>query len=103
MIRAEFYEKQGLLTGFRFSGHSGYAETGKDVVCAAVSSAVQLTANILDELGFQPQINVGDNVIECICKNGGEIPPRLLNVLKQHFEAILEEYPNTIKITISEV
>ena len=103
MIRAEFYEKQGLLTGFRFSGHSGYAETGKDVVCAAVSSAVQLTANILNELGMEPDVNVGDNVIECICKNGGEIPPRLLNVLKQHFEAILEEYPNTIKITISEV
>ena len=103
MIRAEFYEKLGHLTGFRFSGHSGYAEAGKDVVCAAVSSAVQLTANILDELGFEPQVTVGDNVIECICMNGGEIPPRLLNVLKQHFEAILEEYPNTIKITISEV
>ncbi len=103
MIRAEFYEKQGLLTGFKFSGHSGYAESGKDVVCAAVSSAVQLTANILDEFGFKPQVTVGDNVIECICGDGGEIPSRLLNVLKQHFEAILEEYPNTIKITISEV
>ena len=103
MIRAEFYEKKGLLTGFKFSGHSGYADAGSDVVCAAVSSAVQLTANILDEFGLKPQINVGDNVIECICEDGGEIPPRLLNVLKQHFEAILEEYPNTIKITISEV
>ena len=103
MIRAEFYEKQGILTGFRFSGHSGYADAGSDVVCAAVSSAVQLTANILDEFGLKPQINVGDNVIECICEDGGEIPPRLLNGLKQHFEAILEEYPNTIKITISEV
>lgn len=103
MIRAEFYEKQGILTGFRFSGHSGYADAGSDVVCAAVSSAVQLTANILDEFGLKPQINVGDNVIECVCEDGGEIPPRLLNVLKQHFEAILEEYPNTIKITISEV
>ena len=103
MIRAEFYEKQGLLTGFRFSGHSGYAESGRDVVCAAVSSAVQLTANILDELGFKPQVTVEDNLIECICMDGGEISPRLLNVLKQHFEAILEEFPNTIKITISEV
>ena len=103
MIRAEFYEKQGLLTGFKFSGHSGQAEAGKDVVCAAVSSAVQLTANILDELGMKPEINVGDNVIECICGEVGEGSSRLLNVLKQHFEAILEEYPKTIKITISEV
>ena len=103
MIRAEFYEKQGLLTGFRFSGHSGHAEAGKDVVCAAVSSAVQLTANILNELGMEPDVNVGDNVIECICENGGDVPSGVLNVLKQHFEAILEEFPNTIKIIISEV
>ena len=103
MIRAEFYEKQGLLTGFKFSGHSGYAESGKDVVCAAVSSAVQLTANILQEFGMEPSVNVGDNVIECICGEVSEDSSRLLNVLKQHFEAILEEYPNTIKITISEV
>lgn len=103
MIRAEFYEKKGLLTGFKFSGHSGYADVGEDVACAAVSSAVQLTANILDELGFSPEINVGDNVIECICGSGGDVPSRVLNVLRQHFEAILEEFPKTIKIIISEV
>ncbi len=103
MIRAEFYEKKGLLTGFKFSGHSGYAEAGEDVACAAVSSAVQLTANILEELGCSPDVKVGDNVIECICGNGGDVPSGVLNVLKQHFEAILEEFPNTIKIIISEV
>ena len=102
MIRAEFYEKKGLLTGFKFSGHSGYADVGEDVACAAVS-AVQLTANILDELGLSPEINVGDNVIECICGSGGDVPSRVLNVLRQHFEAILEEFPKTIKIIISEV
>lgn len=103
MIRAEFYEKKGLLTGFKFSGHSGYAEAGSDVACAAVSSAVQLTANILEEFGHSPRITVGDNVIECVCEGGGEAPSRLLNVLRQHFEAILEEFPDTINITISEV
>jgi hypothetical protein len=103
MIRAEFYEKKGLLTGFKFSGHSGYAEAGEDVACAAVSSAVQLTANLLEELDCSPDINVGDNVIECICGKGGDVPSRVLNVLKKHFEAILEEFPNTIKIIISEV
>ena len=103
MIRAEFYEKQGILTGFRFSGHSGYADAGEDVACAAVSSAVQLTANILEEFGHAPDIKVGDNVIECICKDGGDVTSGVLNVLKQHFEAILEEFPNTIKIIISEV
>ncbi|MDE5620445.1 MAG: ribosomal-processing cysteine protease Prp [Ruminococcus sp.] len=103
MIHAEFYKSQGLLTGFSFSGHSGYAEAGKDIVCSAVSSAVQLTANMLDEFGFAPDISVGDNVIECTLEKSCEDSSRMLNVLKAHFESVLEEFPKTIKITISEV
>ena len=40
MIRADFYDQEGRITGFSVSGHSGYAEAGADVVCAAVSAAV---------------------------------------------------------------
>ena len=103
MIRTEFYEKQGFLTGFEFSGHSGYAEAGEDVACAAVSSAVQLTVNILDRLGYEPDVRVGDNVICCKLKKAGSEPDQILDQLRLHFESILEEFPNTIKITISEV
>ncbi|MDE6664929.1 MAG: ribosomal-processing cysteine protease Prp [Ruminococcus sp.] len=103
MIRAEFYRSQGFLTGFSFSGHSGYAEAGKDIVCAAVSSAVQLIVNMLDGFGFAPDIEVGDNVIKCTLKKSGEDSSHMLDILKSHFEALLEEFPKTIKITISEV
>ena len=103
MIRADFYEKQGLLIGFRFSGHSGYAEAGEDVVCAAVSSAVQLTVNILDSLSFQTSVKVGDNVISCMVNDNEKNAAVIFEQLKLHFEAILEEFPNTINITISEV
>ncbi len=103
MIHAEFYKSRGLLTGFSFSGHSGYAESGRDIVCSAVSSAVQLTINMLDEFGFSPDVSVGDNVIKCTLKKSFEDSSRMLNVLKTHFESILEEFPKTIKITISEV
>lgn len=103
MIRAEFYEKQGLLMGFEFSGHSGFAEAGKDVACAAVSSAVQLTVNILDSLGFEPDVEVDDNVIRCTVKKSGKASDAVLEQLRLHFKSILEEFPNTINITISEV
>ena len=83
------------------AGHAGLAESGKDVACAAVSSAVQLIVNLLDEFGCEPDVKVGEDVI--ICKASGEHAGRLLKRLKQHFEAILEEFPGTIKITISEV
>lgn len=103
MIRAEFFRSMGLLKGFSFSGHSGYAESGKDVACAAVSSAVQLTVNMLSEFGCQPDVRVEDNVIECMVSCDAENASRMLNQLKLHFETILEEFPNTIKITTTEV
>ena len=103
MIRAEFFESDEKLTGFRFSGHSGYAEAGEDVACAAVSSAVQLTVNLLDALGFAPDVKVGDNVIRCKVTRPDSASDVILQQLKLHFEAVLEEFPETIHITISEV
>ncbi|MCQ2459823.1 MAG: ribosomal-processing cysteine protease Prp [Ruminococcus sp.] len=103
MIRAEFYESKGIPIGFRFSGHSGYARAGRDVACAAVSSAVQLTINLLDSLGCKPDVKVGDNVIRCTVGESNEISQTVLKQLKLHFEAVLEEFPKTINITNSEV
>ena len=37
------------ITGFSVSGHSGYAEEGSDIVCAAVSSCVQMLEIIIAE------------------------------------------------------
>ena len=103
MIRAEFYEKNGKLSGFRLNGHAGLASRGKDVACASVSSAVQLAVNLLDEFGCSPDVKIGDNVIKCVANIQNDTASRILYRLKQHFEAVLEEFPKTIKITISEV
>ena len=89
--------------GLKINGHSGYAENGKDVVCAAVSSAVQLTMNLLDEFGFQPDVQIKKNDINFMVKNRNNDVSRIINTLMFHFNAILEEYPNTIKITTTEV
>ena len=102
MIRAKFFGSDGFLTGFELSGHAGLAESGRDVACAAVSSAVQLTVNLLDEFGFEPDVKVGNDLIRCRVE-AEDKSSRILGRLKEHFEAILEEFPNTIRITISEV
>ena len=103
MIRAEFYESKGVPKGFSISGHAGYADAGQDVVCAAVSSAVQLTVNVLDALGCQADVNVGDNVIRCMVSKEDNTSAAVLGQLRLHFESVLEEFPKTIKITNSEV
>ena len=52
MTRVEFFDHEGRITGFCCSGHSGYAEEGSDIVCAAVSTAAKLAeCTINDVLG----------------------------------------------------
>lgn len=41
MITVELFRTDGLITKVRASGHSGYAEYGNDILCAAVSTLVQ--------------------------------------------------------------
>ncbi len=103
MIKADFKKHRGYLVGFSIKGHAGYAESGHDVVCAAVSSAIQLIVNIMDKFGCGPRVSVEENLIDCSVGDESETVNDLLEQLRLHIEAILEEFPNTIKITISEV
>ena len=49
MTRVTFYQnRNGQITGFEARDHSGYAEAGEDIVCAAVSALVIHTVNSLD-------------------------------------------------------
>lgn len=103
MIRADFKKKNGNLTGFGIKGHSGYAQSGSDIVCAAVSSAVQLVVNILDSLELSPNVNVEENCIKCSVSSDNRESAAILETFREHLESVGEEFPGTIKITISEV
>ena len=47
------------ITGFSVSGHSGYAEHGSDIVCAAVSAVVTMAeATINDVCGAKAKVRV---------------------------------------------
>ncbi|MGN1404200.1 MAG: ribosomal-processing cysteine protease Prp [Ruminococcus sp.] len=50
MTIARFYYAGAQCMGCAVQGHSGYAEAGSDIVCAAVTTAVQTVANLLTEI-----------------------------------------------------
>ena len=59
MTRCEFFTADERITGFSVSGHSGYAEAGKDIVCAAVSAVVTMAeATINDVCGAKSKVRV---------------------------------------------
>ena len=49
------------ISGFSVSGHSGYAEAGSDIVCAAISAVVGMVeATINDVCGAKAKVRVKD-------------------------------------------
>ena len=59
MTKCEFFTEEDRITGFSISGHSGYAEAGKDIVCAAISAIVTLAeATINDVCGAKAKVRV---------------------------------------------
>ncbi|WP_069997948.1 ribosomal-processing cysteine protease Prp [Cellulosilyticum sp. I15G10I2] len=49
MICANLYYHNQVLWGFKIEGHSGYAEHGTDIICAAISVLVFNTVNSINE------------------------------------------------------
>ena len=57
MTKIEFFTEDERITGFSVSGHSGYAEAGSDIVCAAVSAVVSMAeATINDVCGAKAKV-----------------------------------------------
>ena len=61
MTRCEFFTEDDRITGFTISGHSGYAEAGQDISCAAISAVVTMAeATINDVCGAKAKVRVKD-------------------------------------------
>ena len=59
MTKCEFFRDGERITGFSVSGHSGYAEAGTDIVCAAISAVVGMAeATINDVCGGKAKVRV---------------------------------------------
>ncbi|MBR5537551.1 MAG: ribosomal-processing cysteine protease Prp [Clostridia bacterium] len=59
MTRCEFFMDGDRITGFSVSGHSGYAEKGEDIVCAAITALVTMAeATINDVCGAKAKVRV---------------------------------------------
>ncbi len=104
MIQAQFEKHQGAYSGFCVSGHAGYAEEGHDIVCASVSSALQMTANgITEVLGEDAQLLVEENKIRLRLKHRSREAVLFLEAFRLQLTCLAEDYPNTMKITDLEV
>ncbi len=104
MIAASFQKRDGVLFAVQVSGHAEYADPGEDIVCAAVSSAVQLTANLMTEwFSISAKVSAKGDTIRIRQNDTNPQGGLLLAGLHAHLQAISEEYAGTIKLMITEV
>jgi uncharacterized protein YsxB (DUF464 family) len=101
MIRAVFTGAGNALSGVRLTGHADYADAGEDIVCAAVTSAVELTANGITEiLGISMPITLEENLLAFTLPKEADATARaFLLALRLHLEILSQQYENTIAIT----
>ena len=105
MISVRFYRTKGFYTGYTVTGHAGYDDAGKDIVCAAVTSAVQMAANGLTELsGTRCESKAEKDTVAVTLKGvPNEKTELLFQSLLLQLRLIEEGYPETIGIKLVEV
>lgn len=104
MIKARFQKKGGYIVAVTVSGHAGADEYGKDIVCAAVTSAVQLTANGLTELSSaKAVVKAEGDTVSITVAAPTEQSELLLGSLLLHLTVISDEYKENSKVEVLEV
>ncbi len=48
MVKITFLKRDGVYYGFEESGHAGYAESGDDIICSAISAMTMLIINTVE-------------------------------------------------------
>ena len=106
MIETEFFTtSSGELLGFSMKGHSGSAEAGYDIVCAAVSSAAYMTVNtVTDILHVDARIVVDDGFLRIrVNEKDARSCRSIFAGFKLHMTGLEEQYPKNIKVCYTEV
>ena len=106
MISATLYRGKDGLTACRITGHSGQAEAGRDIVCAAVSILGCTCVNALESVcGIIPLVT--ENEEGMLAFQLPEITPEenakaqiLMGALKQGLTDLADAYPRNVTLTI---
>ena len=106
MTTVTLLTEDARIIGFDVQGHSGWGESGEDIVCAAITSAVRLVeATVNDVMGLCAAVKVREadasislrlpgglaNTAESTCQN-------LLTGLMVYLAQLHDEYPDNIEV-----
>lgn len=99
-----FRSKDGYK-GFISDGHSGYAEAGSDIVCAAISVLTINTINSIESLaGDKVEASEKDGHLECrFPEKTSEKADLLMDAMVLGLKSVEENYRESLRIEFEEV
>lgn len=75
MTKVVFYKSGGSYYGFRETGHSGYDDSGKDIVCSAISAMTMLVINTIEVVwASDVEYNIDDDTTDVTVIARGALP-----------------------------
>ena len=100
MTTAKFLFSDETIISFELSGHSGAGESGTDIVCSAVSSAVYMAANtIIEILKLNPETVVRDGYMKIQMNLKDALKSKVItDGLYLHLSELQNQYPNNLKL-----
>lgn len=104
MTKVSFDLQQTKYKKLTVMGHSGYSDEGSDIVCAAISSSLNLAGAILEKSGTQFRMNVGKSTTVIIELSDTENPvgQYVFAALHSELSALSQSYPDNVKVTVAE-
>ena len=97
MIKVEYNNKKITI-----SGHAGFADYGKDIVCASVSSIIYTTVNGLLNIDSESIKFTDNKIITIEILKNDNVTNILINNMLDLLKELEEQYPKNIKISKGE-
>ena len=98
MIRVEVNKKNNVIESIHCIGHAGYADYGKDIVCASFSTMIITTINAILEFDKDAISYTDTNNLDIINIKKDNITNSLLNNLVNMIYELRNNYDKNINI-----
>ena len=97
-----FRDKQGIITGYKVSGHADYAKAGEDIICSAVSALTQAPLLGLERhLKLKPSyvVNQEDGILEVALNSApNDLTEAILQTMLYGVDSIARQCPQYVRI-----
>ena len=99
MIRVKVQYKDDKISKVSLRGHANYANFGKDIVCAAISSIVTTTVNAILTLDSDAcKYEMKDGKLDISIKENSDIALKLADNMLRMLCELETQYPKNIEI-----